>query len=90
MTARRWPTQGSVRACIRARARLVGAGAHDARSIFIIISFRPSVVPVTDLIYGGSGTLCSVFIAVHGQVLAQWPQMFRILMLFGTCFPIAL
>lgn len=33
--------------------------------------------------------LCVIFFlmgdgAVHGQVLAQWPQMFRILNMFGT------
>ena len=27
-----------------------------------------------------------VLFIVHGQVLAQWPQMFRILNMFGTYF----
>jgi hypothetical protein len=29
-------------------------------------------------------TCAAAFFAVHGQVLAQWPQMFRILNMFGA------
>jgi hypothetical protein len=70
----------TARSCVRAWLAL----AWSARRA-VYYYFLPSVVPVTDLIFGGSGTL---FVAVHGQVLAQWPQMFRTLVLFGTCVPI--
>jgi len=55
----------------------------------IIFSFFCLFVPVVDLIILGASfrpCLC----AVHGQVLAQWPQMFRILDLFGMFVPISM
>jgi hypothetical protein len=60
-----------------------GIGACLARGLLLsLFSSVPSSL-VTDLIFGVSGAFSSVFVAVQGQVLAQWPQMFRTLVLFG-------
>jgi hypothetical protein len=61
MTARRWPTQVSVRACIRARAWL--ALGRTPRGLLLTYYYSlPSVVSVTDLIFGGSRNVFARFL----------------------------